>query len=611
MTSNELQASAPKVGPVAEFLGWALYEFDAVKPLLPMYGHLIISALFSIIAGAHASLTRPSSAAKAPKRSNQDDTDGEDDEVEDEPGLSPIQKVAGFSPMDAVLFPVMAGLTLGGLYVVIKWLEDPAVLNSILTFYFSLMGLSFATAFLKDALSVIRSFAFPTKYQRAGRVWIVKQSQQVFTSTEKVSDSPLAGSLGRVPLPKSMLRVLWGIRGSFYQRLSLRAYIRGVMDINFLFDLLDVVSGVTSLAAVGYFAAVAKPWWLTNFLGFSFCYNALQFMSPTTFTTGTLILGALFVYDIYFVFFTPLMVTVAKNLDIPVKLLFPRPPKSPSETYSLSMLGLGDIVIPGMMVALALRFDLFLYYRRKGIQKALAEGSKEAFVNPYYQSATGGWGERFWTRPTPPAQAELERPYSDARTFPKKYFYASTVGYTVGMIGTLLGMHYSGHPQPALLYLVPGVVLSLWGTALFSGDMRDAWEFVDSEEDEEEKKKEDGNGKQEEEKEKTKTETARGLLLRLLSGDTTVFNLGTSNKSRSEEEKEDKDQTEKKSEDNKGSDLFVISISFPRKKSNQATSKSATNGVDESVPSFTSAQGKDEPPRKRLRKSFIENGEDS
>jgi minor histocompatibility antigen H13 len=50
------------------------------------------------------------------------------------------------------------------------------------------------------------------------------------------------------------------------------------------------------------------------------------------------------------------MVTVAKSVDAPIKLLFPidllaDPPK-------LSMLGLGDIVIPGIFVALCLRYDI-------------------------------------------------------------------------------------------------------------------------------------------------------------------------------------------------------------------------------------------------------------
>ena len=57
-------------------------------------------------------------------------------------------------------------------------------------------------------------------------------------------------------------------------------------------------------AAVVYFNLVGKPWYLTNLMGFGFSYGALQLMSPTTFATGSLILGALFFYDIYFVFYT-------------------------------------------------------------------------------------------------------------------------------------------------------------------------------------------------------------------------------------------------------------------------------------------------------------------
>jgi minor histocompatibility antigen H13 len=60
---------------------------------------------------------------------------------------------------------------------------------------------------------------------------------------------------------------------------------------------------------------------------------------------GMILLWGLFFYDIFWVFFTPVMVTVAKNIDGPIKLLFPT-------TYSWSkfnMLGLGDIVIPGAL----------------------------------------------------------------------------------------------------------------------------------------------------------------------------------------------------------------------------------------------------------------------
>lgn len=50
----------------------------------------------------------------------------------------------------------------------------------------------------------------------------------------------------------------------------------------------------------------------------------------------------LFVYDVFWVFGTEVMVTVAKKFDAPIKLLFPRGGESPP-----AMLGLGDIVVPG------------------------------------------------------------------------------------------------------------------------------------------------------------------------------------------------------------------------------------------------------------------------
>jgi len=65
---------------------------------------------------------------------------------------------------------------------------------------------------------------------------------------------------------------------------------------------------------------------------------------------------ALFFYDIFWVFKTEVMVTVAKSLDAPIKLLFPY--ALHEEEMKFSMLGLGDIVIPGIFVALCARYDI-------------------------------------------------------------------------------------------------------------------------------------------------------------------------------------------------------------------------------------------------------------
>jgi minor histocompatibility antigen H13 len=193
-----------------------------------------------------------------------------------------------------------------------------------------------------------------------------------------------------------------------------------------------------------------------------------------------------------------MMVTVAKTLDVPIKLVFPRPapPGSPKALPSLAMLGLGDVVLPGIMIGLALRFDLFLFYLRQQKQvpgEAQEDGTlgSATIVKPKYISLSGRWSDYFWThsltgRPLFGTSTESKR--ESPFTFPKTYFKASLVGYVAGMLATLGVMHIWGHAQPALLYLVPGVLGSLWLTALFRGEIGLMWEFSEAVEDDGEKK---------------------------------------------------------------------------------------------------------------------------
>ncbi len=85
----------------------------------------------------------------------------------------------------------------------------------------------------------------------------------------------------------------------------------------------------------------------SNVFGMAFSISAISLIKLDTFSTGFILLAGLFLYDIFWVFGTNVMVTVAKSFDVPVKLLFPRDlltkPNGP-----FAMLGLGDIVIPGM-----------------------------------------------------------------------------------------------------------------------------------------------------------------------------------------------------------------------------------------------------------------------
>jgi minor histocompatibility antigen H13 len=63
-----------------------------------------------------------------------------------------------------------------------------------------------------------------------------------------------------------------------------------------------------------------KPWYLTNILSFTFAVSSISMLKLDGFKTGGALLAGLFFYDIGFVFYTPIMVTVAKSLDAPIKV---------------------------------------------------------------------------------------------------------------------------------------------------------------------------------------------------------------------------------------------------------------------------------------------------
>jgi minor histocompatibility antigen H13 len=92
------------------------------------------------------------------------------------------------------------------------------------------------------------------------------------------------------------------------------------------------------------------------------------------------------------------MVTVAKNIDAPIKLLAPR---------STSPTGID-------FAMLCLRFDLALHAKRNPKKEVTARSN-----------------------------------------FPRRYFWAGMVSYLFGLAVTMGVMHFSGRAQPALLYLSP------------------------------------------------------------------------------------------------------------------------------------------------------------
>jgi minor histocompatibility antigen H13 len=500
------------------------YEFEIMKPLIPTYVNLIVSALVPIWFASFASLVRPKSAAK-PKSKKKSTEDADTDEVEEV-----SNKIESLSASDALLFPILAGVTLATLYFLLKYLEDPAWLNWGMNLYFSQMGLFFATRLLSDTFAFFRNLIFPRYYTSHGSLWELDKTQgRCYTQStgqdvDKVkTDSPFPGFLRDVPSPGVIKHLTWSIRTFVSTKATLITHIQCLVTLRATPTILDLFAFIFAAVATYIHTFVAKPWLLTNFLGASFCYGSLQLTSPSSARTGTLLLCALFLYDIYFVFYTPMMVHVATNLDVPIKMLFPRPDgcvlpagaEQGSEAMNkyleclakkraMAMLGLGDIVVPGLIIAFALRWDLYLHYQK--LQKKLSpkhavevkngetqgdvwklrqgSGPMDTLEKTTYRPVTGGWGDRFWT-------AWALRPESlKAKSFNKPYFYATVAGYILGLCTTVVVMQAAKHAQPALLYLVPGVLCGLWGTALVKGEVDLLWRYVEDDDEEEEEEDE-------------------------------------------------------------------------------------------------------------------------
>jgi len=131
---------------------------------------------------------------------------------------------------------------------------------------------------------------------------------------------------------------------------------------------------------------VATHHWITNnILGIIFTLFALENMFLSNFKVGAIMLCGLFFYDIFWVFGTDVMETVAKNINGPIKLLFPRKVVIESNK-DLSLLGLGDIIIPGIFIALCLRYDFLKAFNKKTKNRTYGAVNEmfQRFPKPYF-----------------------------------------------------------------------------------------------------------------------------------------------------------------------------------------------------------------------------------
>jgi minor histocompatibility antigen H13 len=293
--------------------------------------------------------------------------------------VSKEREIETMKQKDAWLFPIFGSAVLFGLFMLFKFFDKDLV-NKLFHVYFSVIGAYSVSALIYERLVNIQFFDNLTK-------------TNLFTV-------PVIPWLSEKPTK---------------------------------FDLLNLVCWVFG-GAVGGAYYVLKTWTLNNIIGIAFSVFGIENVMLGQYKVGFILLGLLFFYDIFWVFFTPVMVTVAKNVEGPIKLMFPKTLGKVETITDFNMIGLGDIVIPGVYVALMLRYDIYKYLKN----------NKSAM------------------------------PFSFSNC---KYFLLNVLGYSVAILTTLIVMNVFQAAQPALLYLVPGCLLFSLVPAYFNGDFEELWNY--------------------------------------------------------------------------------------------------------------------------------------
>jgi len=200
----------------------------------------------------------------------------------------------------------------------------------------------------------------------------------------------------------------------------------------------NVVAGFGTAFLVNSYYLYTGWWVCNNLIGLSLSISAIA-LKIKDFKTGLLVLWGLFLYDCFWVFKTDVMVSVAKGLNSPIKLQFPMSPA----LEKFSILGLGDMIIPGIFVAQCLKFDVDRFLMSK----------PKSMIN---LSST--------------------------------YFNLAMIGYALSIITTFVFMVWFNHAQPALLYIVPFLSVFSVVPAVVFGDLKEFLEYDSGRAIEEEKK---------------------------------------------------------------------------------------------------------------------------
>ena len=209
-----------------------------------------------------------------------------------------------------------------------------------------------------------------------------------FSASSGISENSQDGSIGDIytlvylGLFIVLALVLSYIIGYIGLLIEIVILLTSVVTLTFLFDELTSkipwrgtvsipkIGEVYSLSIASFLAAAlivfiyifARFWILTNLITISFAFIYIKNQRISSVKAGILLLTIVFFYELFWGDFTTdifgnhVIVTKRYSVDLPIKLLWPYMSHF-AMARSCNMIGLGDLVIPGVFMSLAARYD--------------------------------------------------------------------------------------------------------------------------------------------------------------------------------------------------------------------------------------------------------------
>ncbi|WIA37495.1 hypothetical protein OEZ86_014409 [Tetradesmus obliquus] len=403
------------------------------------------------------------------------------------------------SVKEGLLAPVLASCSLFGLYLLVKYIPDFS-LQTFLDAYFWLLG---SVAIYGAARPLLRQLAPGTLGQKS----IEWQPPEGLLLDEEGNNVPLVQVA-----PSDVAAAAFAV-------------------------------GLASAELLGHHTSFT----LNNMVACLVATEILALVGLRSFRTAALLLVGLLAYDVFWVFGSPavvgdnVMLTVATSDMIvgPTRLLFPRAPGGIGEAadFPFSLLGLGDIAIPGLLAGLALRYDasrivnmqarataaaaaisealaalqpdasakemgdaaasaastaydkvadkeLNQQDKSQGITRAISSDSSSSSSSSSDTSSSNTISSSSDTTTSSSSSSSIQEqqrsvPVSIEVLQQRTYFTRVACAHVAGLLTAFAANSITHMGQPALLYIVPATLLTVLVTAASRSEVGRVWKYTD------------------------------------------------------------------------------------------------------------------------------------